>query len=79
MHSLSYSDPVLLVCALIIVYIIFLTTVLAQPWESIRTMRNIFPAVGLGALTTVLSYIAIGFTPLVGLRQIVFFCFMSVL
>ena len=42
-------------------------------WESITTMRNIFPAVGLGALTTILSYIAIGFTPLVGLRQISFF------
>ena len=44
-----------------------------HPWESITTMRNIFPAVGLGALTTVLSYIAIGFTPLIGLRQISLF------
>jgi predicted exporter len=44
-----------------------------HPWESITTMRNIFPAVGLGALTTILSYIAIGFTPLVGLKQISFF------
>lgn len=45
----------------------------AQQWESLTTMRNIFPAVGLGALTTILSYIAIGFTPLVGLKQISFF------
>ena len=45
----------------------------AQQWESITTMRNIFPAVGLGALTTILSYIGLGFTPLVGLQQIAFF------
>jgi predicted exporter len=45
----------------------------AQQWEPIATMQNIFPAVGLGALTTILSYIALGFTPLVGLQQIAFF------
>ena len=45
----------------------------AQQWQPITTMRNIFPAVGLGALTTILSYIGIGFTPLVGLKQIAFF------
>jgi predicted exporter len=45
----------------------------AQQWQPIATMRHIFPAIGLGALTTVLSYIGIGFTPLVGLQQIAFF------
>src|SRR5882724_11405097 len=45
----------------------------AQQWESITTMRAIFPAVGLGALTTIVSYIGVGFTPLVGLQQIAFF------
>jgi predicted exporter len=42
-------------------------------------MRNIFPAVGLGALTTILSYIAIGFTPLIGLRQIAFFSSLGII
>ena len=45
----------------------------SQRWDSIGTMRNIFPAVGFGALTTILSYIAIGFTPLIGLKQTAFF------
>jgi predicted exporter len=52
---------------------------IAQPWDSIRTMQNIFPAVGLGALTTILSYIAIGFTPLNGLRQIAFFSSLGII
>ena len=46
---------------------------ISQQWESITTMRNIFPAVGLGALTTILSYICVGFTPLVVLQQIAVF------
>jgi predicted exporter len=50
-----------------------------QTWNSIRTMRNIFPAVGLGALTTILSYIAIGFTPLIGLRQIALFSSLGIM
>src|SRR5438874_5365436 len=46
---------------------------IAHEWESRRTMRNILPALGLGALTTVMSYLGLGLTPLVGLRQIAVF------
>jgi predicted exporter len=46
---------------------------LTPNWESIVTMRRIFPALSLGALTTILSYTVLGLTPLVGLQQIAIF------
>jgi len=46
---------------------------LSPKWEPITTMWRIFPALSLGALTTILSYISLGLTPLVGLRQIAVF------
>jgi predicted exporter len=52
---------------------------LAREWESRKTMRNILPALGLGALTTIMSYIGLGLTPLVGLRQIAVFASCGIL
>lgn len=43
------------------------------PWQARRTMRRLLPALSLGALTTVLSFLGLAFTPLVGLQQIAVF------
>ncbi|MGE3538576.1 MAG: MMPL family transporter [Candidatus Tectimicrobiota bacterium] len=45
----------------------------ARQGEAIATMRRMLPALSLGALTTVLSYVGLGLTPLAGLRQIAVF------
>lgn len=45
----------------------------ATQWHATQTMRQILPALGLGALTTVLSYLSLALTPLVGLQQIAVF------
>jgi predicted exporter len=46
---------------------------LARQWQPMAAMQSILPALSLGMLTTLLSYIGIGFTPLVGLRQMAVF------
>jgi len=43
------------------------------PWQAWQTMRRLLPALSLGALTTVLSFLGLAFTPLVGLQQIAVF------
>jgi predicted exporter len=52
---------------------------MARQWQAIKTMRGILPALSLGALTTVVSYIGLGLTPLVGLRQIAVFATCGIL
>jgi predicted exporter len=44
-----------------------------SPWYALHTMRRLLPALSLGALTTVLSFLGLAFTPLVGLQQIAVF------
>lgn len=46
---------------------------LTAPWHATQAMRQILPALSLGALTTTLSYLALALTPLVGLQQIAVF------
>lgn len=46
---------------------------MAGSWRPRRTMRRLLPALSLGALTTVLSYLSLALTPLVGLQQIAVF------
>lgn len=48
-------------------------------WRPQRTMRKLFPALSLGALTTVLSFLGLVFTPLVGLQQIAIFASCGIL
>lgn len=45
----------------------------APLWHPQQTMRRLLPALSLGALTTVLSFLGFALTPLVGLRQIAVF------
>ncbi|NOT58506.1 MAG: MMPL family transporter [Deltaproteobacteria bacterium] len=45
----------------------------APRWNAERTMRHLLPALSLGALTTILSFLGLAFTPLVGLQQIAVF------
>ncbi len=51
----------------------------ATPWYAQKTMRYLFPALSLGALTTILSFLALAFTPLVGLQQIAVFASCGIL
>ena len=46
---------------------------LASSWRPQLAMRQLFPALSLGALTTVLSYLSLAFSPLAGLQQIAVF------
>ena len=46
---------------------------MAVSWRPQLTMRQLLPALSLGALTTVLSYLSLALTPLVGLQQIAVF------
>ena len=46
---------------------------IASSWQPCRAMWDILPALSLGAITTLLSYIGLGLTPLVGLQQIAVF------
>ena len=43
------------------------------PWHAVPVMRALSPALGLGALTTVLSFLSLALTPLIGLQQIAVF------
>ncbi|MDH3602526.1 MAG: MMPL family transporter [Candidatus Tectomicrobia bacterium] len=52
---------------------------MAASWRPQRTMRRLLPALSLGALTTVLSYLGLALTPLVGLRQIAVFASCGIL
>jgi predicted exporter len=52
---------------------------MARQWEPIAAMRRILPALSLGMFTTILSYIGLGFTPLVGLRQMAVFASCGIL
>lgn len=52
---------------------------IATPWCAQRTMRHLLPALSLGALTTILSFLGLAFTPLVGLRQIAVFASCGIL
>ncbi len=52
---------------------------MAVPWRPQLTMQRLLPALSLGALTTVLSYLSLAFTPLVGLRQIAVFASCGIL
>lgn len=51
----------------------------AAPWHAHRTMRHLLPALSLGALTTMLSFLGLAFTPLVGLQQIAVFASCGIL
>jgi len=51
----------------------------ATRWCAQRTMRHLLPALSLGALTTILSFLGLAFTPLVGLRQIAVFASCGIL
>ena len=42
-------------------------------WDAVKTMRDLLPALWLAALTTIISFAALAFTSLAGLRQIAFF------
>ena len=46
---------------------------LAATWRPRFVMQRLFPALSLGALTTVLSYLSLAFSPLAGLQQIAVF------
>jgi predicted exporter len=46
---------------------------MAVSWQPRFTMWQLLPALSLGALTTVLSYLSLALTPLVGLQQIAVF------
>ena len=46
---------------------------MAVSWRPQLTMRLLLPALSLGALTTILSYLSLALTPLVGLQQIAVF------
>lgn len=52
---------------------------MAVPWRPQHTMQRLLPALSLGALTTVLSYLGLALTPLVGLRQIAVFASCGIL
>ena len=52
---------------------------LALTWHAEATMRQLLPALGLGALTTLLSYLGLALTPLVGLQQIAVFASCGIL
>jgi predicted exporter len=52
---------------------------MAMPWRPQLTMQRLLPALSLGALTTVLSYLGLALTPLVGLRQIAVFASCGIL
>lgn len=52
---------------------------MAASWRPQRTMQRLLPALSLGALTTVLSYLGLALTPLVGLRQIAVFASCGIL
>lgn len=51
----------------------------ATRWCAQRTMRHLLPALSLGALTTILSFLGLAFTPLVGLQQIAVFASCGIL
>ena len=46
---------------------------MSPSWDAVKTMRGLLPALWLAALTTIISFAALAFTPLAGLRQIAFF------
>ncbi|MBM4254636.1 MAG: hypothetical protein FJ147_01930 [Deltaproteobacteria bacterium] len=52
---------------------------LTTPWHAQRTMRHLLLALSLGAFTTILSFLGLAFTPLVGLQQIAVFASCGVL
>ncbi len=52
---------------------------MAVRWRPQRTMQQLLPALSLGALTTVLSYLGLALTPFVGLRQIAVFASCGIL
>lgn len=51
----------------------------ATSWCPQRTMRHLLPALSLGALTTILSFLGLAFTPLVGLQQMAVFASCGIL
>lgn len=51
----------------------------ATSWCAQRTMRHLLPALSLGAFTTVLSFLGLAFTPLVGLQQMAVFASCGIL
>jgi predicted exporter len=51
----------------------------ATRWCAQKTMRHLLPALSLGALTTILSFLGLAFTPLVGLQQIAVFASCGIL
>jgi predicted exporter len=44
-----------------------------EDWQSKKSMRNIYPAIGLALLTSSLAYLTLLFTPLPGIRQMAVF------
>ena len=51
----------------------------SSAWHAQQTMSRLLPALSLGALTTILSYLSLAFTPLVGLQQIAVFASCGIL
>lgn len=51
----------------------------APVWDARTVMRQLCPALSLGMFTTVVSYIGLAFTPLVGLQQIAVFAACGIL